>query len=56
MNILGTITNWNKKPKELAEFLTKSIIRDKSLFSQLIFVLKNERDVNRGTCTDAMNG
>jgi hypothetical protein len=54
MNIQDTITDWNKKPKELVEFLTKSIIKDKSLFSQLIDVLKNGNDVDKGTCADVM--
>ena len=49
-----TIKSWNKKPKELVEFLTKSILKDSKLFSQLIDVLKNGNDVDKGTCADVM--
>ena len=54
MNIQDTIKTWNKKPKELVEFLTKSILKDKTLFPQLIDVLKNGSDVDKGTCADVM--
>lgn len=54
MNIQETITNWDKKPKELVEFLTKNILKDSKLFSQLIDVLKNGSDVDKGTCADVM--
>jgi len=54
MNIQETIKNWNKKPKELVEFLTKIILSDSKLFSQLIDILKNGNDVDKGTCADTM--
>ena len=54
MNIQETITNWDRKPKELVEFLTKNILKDSKLFSQLIDVLKNGSDVDKGTCADVM--
>jgi hypothetical protein len=54
MNIQETIKNWNKKPKELVEFLTKNVLKDKKNFSQLIDILKNGNDVDKGTCADVM--
>ena len=54
MNFQDTIKTWNKKPKELVEFLTKTILKDKKLFSQLIEVLKSGSDVDKGTCADVM--
>lgn len=54
MGIQDTIKNWNGKPKELVESLTKNILNDKKLFPQLIDILKNGSDVDKGTCADVM--
>lgn len=54
MNIQETIQNWNKKPRELVRFLTKSILHNKNLFPQLIEILKTGSDVDKGTCADIM--
>lgn len=54
MNIQETIRTWDKKPKELVEFLAKSILKDPKLFSQLIDILKNGSEVDKGTCADVM--
>ncbi len=54
MNIQETMQNWDKKPKELAEFLAKRILKEKNLFSQLIEILKKGSDVNKGICANIM--
>ncbi len=54
MNIQETIQNWNKKPKELVKFLTKSVLKEKNLFPQLIEILKTGSDVDKGICADIM--
>jgi len=54
MDVKNTIKNWNKKPKELVVFLTKSILNDKKLIAELFDVLKTGSDVEKGTIVDVM--
>jgi HEAT repeat protein len=54
MKISEEIKNWRGKPKELVTFLTKNIMEDKNLFSQLVNLLKTGSDVEKGTCADVM--
>ena len=54
MKVQETIENWDGKPKELVALLTESIIKDRALVSQLIDVLKDGNDVDKGTCADVM--
>ena len=48
------IRNWSGKPKELVASLTKKIIEDDGLFSQLMDLMKTGSDVEKGTCADVM--
>jgi hypothetical protein len=54
LKIIKIIRDWNEKPKKLVEFLSESIINDNKLFSQLIEILKNGSDVEKGTVADVM--
>jgi len=54
MTISDDIKNWEGKPKELVEFLTQKVMKDKKSFSQLVDLLKTGSDVEKGTSADVM--
>jgi len=54
MEIAEEIRSWSGKPKELVSHLATSIIEDPVLFSQLVSLLKEGSDVEKGTCADIM--
>lgn len=54
IQIADEIRNWIGKPKELVAFITKNVVEDEKIVTQLIKILDSGSDVEKGTVADCM--